>query len=60
MGITATTFKELSDVLQYVNLVKVNFTHDGSWVVAPALFAANESMDILLDGNKPIKKIPEI
>lgn len=53
MEITIVKGDELFTILQQVNLLKVKFGTDDIWAIAPVLFSAEETVDILLDINHP-------
>ncbi len=42
---------ELSEVVQHLNIIKVKFGSIASWMVAPLLFTADESIDIIIDSS---------
>lgn len=49
MKITIIKPDELYEVMQHLNLIKVKFGLRDKWIVAPILFATEESVDIVID-----------
>ena len=49
MEITIVKGKELFDIIQHINLLKVKFGVDEIWAVAPVLYATEDTIDIIVN-----------
>jgi len=52
MSIEIVNKKELYNVMQKINLVKVKFACEDMWVVAPVLYSTEKTVEILIDASK--------
>jgi hypothetical protein len=52
MSIITVNLKDLFNVVQYINMVRIKLENDDSWTIAPVLYSTEESLDILCERAK--------